>query len=213
MIKGLIFDLDGTILDTLQDLVDATNHMLKVIGKEPLGSKQCMAFIGWGVEVLILGALDGFNIPYEEAYKIFNDYYTVHQMDATKPYPNIVATLKSFKENGYLLAVNSNKPNDRVQSLCELFFPNIFDVISGDDFIHPNKPSKARMEIILKQLNLNNNEVIYVGDTEIDYEAGKNALVPTVLVTWGFRSYEKLKSLNNEYLISNITDLIDIAKK
>ena len=138
--KLVIFDLDGTILDTVKDLTSAVNHLLKQLNRPLIEANQVKAYLGQGPKYLLEHAL---NEPlegelFDRYYKIYNDYYQAHQLDYTKPYEGIPKVLNTLKKSGYLLAVVSNKQAPVTQSLMEKLFPNTFDVVIGTSKIAIN---------------------------------------------------------------------------
>jgi phosphoglycolate phosphatase len=213
VIKLIIFDLDGITLNTLRDLTNSTNFMLSSLGLPKKSEEFCASLLGWGVDVLIKGVLGNYKGDYDVARELFTNYYEIHQNDETKPYDNVLNFFSYLKKHGYLIAINSNKPHDRVVDLCNLYFNNYIDYISGDDFINPTKPDPTRTNLILQNLGVLKEEALYVGDSEVDYDSGVKAGIKTVIVSWGFRKKEFLLKLKADYLIDNMEEFYAILKE
>lgn len=216
MIDTVIFDMDGTLLDTLEDLTDATNAGLAAKGYPARSLEEVRSFVGNGVEILMRKA-----VPQEASEKDveiclagFKDYYARHWQDKTKPYDGILSLLSVLKERGVGTAVISNKYDKAVTALCEDYFPGCFDAARGERQGVPRKPAPDGIFSILEELGTQKESTLYVGDSEVDMDTAKNAGLVSVGVTWGFRNRDLLEEKGADYIIdrpAQILDLIDRA--
>lgn len=215
--KAIIFDLDGTLLDTLDDLTDCVNYMLRKYGY-PLRSRlDVRRFLGNGARQLIDLSLDGrlTGESFESFLEEYKAYYEQNSGIKTAPYDNLVDLIGRLREKGFKIAVVSNKPDGAVQSLCELYFPGLVDFAVGDRADIRRKPSADPVLLAMKTLNCD--EAVCIGDSEVDIETAKSAGVPCVCVTWGFRDRDELALGGADYLVDSADELeailIDILTK
>ena len=190
---GILFDLDGTLLDTLQDLADSLNHTLTRFGYPTRTVEETRRFVGNGVLKLIeLAVPEGADpIPVLAA---FREYYQAHCRIKTGPYPGIVAALEIMKEK-YPIAVVSNKPDSAVKALCADFFPGIYALGESPDC--PRKPAPDMVRKAMAAIGVD--RCVYVGDSEVDVQTAKNAGVPCLSVTWGFRDEAEIHAAGGRY--------------
>ena len=202
--KLIIFDLDGTLVDTVEDLKVAVNVGLAAFNQPTKDLRFVTKAIGNGVETLIARCLDkGFDNPfYKDVLNTFRKYYLTHYDVYTKPYQNVLNTLLILKERGYILSVCTNKLHEAAVDLINKYFPNIFDYVLGSKPNIPKKPNPEMIEQILDYFNiLNKDEVLYIGDTNVDIEVAKNANVPFVLVSYGYRNKKELEEIDSQATI------------
>ena len=194
MKKLIIFDLDGTLLDTLDDLQSSVNFALSHFGYPLRSREQVRKDIGNGVAKLMERSTpDGLNNPhYKEALDIFKEHYSTHYADKTYPYDGILKTLKELRNAGFLLAVATNKIDDIAHILVNKHFPNCFDYILGDIDGVPKKPNPDMINNILKHFNMSKEETIYIGDTNVDEQTARNSGLDYCLLTYGYRTKEEL---------------------
>lgn len=209
--KTIIFDLDGTILDTLVDLKNAVNHGLKSRNLPEKDLDFVRKAIGNGTKVLIQRCTPC-NISEEERSIVFDNfksYYFKHFTDNTKPYKGMLEMLKKLKDNNdVLLAVVSNKDNDLTQQLINKEFPGVFDIIQGSYFDKPRKPDPYLINKILNENNIDKKDCLYIGDTNIDKESADNAGLKYLLVNYGYRTKEELEKMcPNDTSISTVEQL------
>ena len=189
-----IFDLDGTLLDTLQDLKASTNHALRSHGLPERTTEEVRQFVGNGVRKLIERAVPE-NTPQEVLEAVFADFrkhYMDHCLDATAPYPGIIDMLRRLKAQGKRMAIVSNKLDPAVKELNERFFKEYIDLAVGESDTVRRKPAPDMVNTILQTLGITKEEMVYVGDSEVDLQTARNAGVRCISVLWGFRDKEIL---------------------
>lgn len=191
----VIFDLDGTLLDTLEDLKDAVNHALACCGMPERSLEEIRRFVGNGIRNLMRRAVPhGEDNPeFEQAFAEFQNYYKLHCNDKTKPYPGVPQMLEELKEKGYHLAIVSNKADFAVKELQEIYFREAIEAAIGEREGVARKPAKDTVMQALCELGVTAESAIYVGDSDVDVMTAKNAGIPCISVTWGFRDREFLK--------------------
>lgn len=215
-IKVIIFDLDGTLLNTLDDLADSTNFALSEFNYPTRSKEEIRTFVGNGVAKLIERAIpDGKNNSnFDKCLEIFKQHYSINKYNKTAPYNNIINLLIELKEKNYKIAVVSNKFDLAVKDLCQKYFPNLIDVAIGENEAAGinKKPSSDTVNLVLQQLNLNSNQAIYVGDSDVDILTAQNSNMPCISVTWGFRDKEFLIKNNAQIIINTPKEIIDYLK-
>lgn len=214
MFKAVIFDLDGTILNTLDDLADSANHVLASHGYPVHPTEQYKTFVGNGIPKLIENILpsglspDKFQITLNE----FQHYYDLHKEDKTSPYTGIIEMLETLKHNGLKTCVLSNKQHDLSVKIVTHYFGNeVFDIIQGKSEQFPTKPDPASCNYLISKLNIDKRDILYVGDSNVDMQTGKNAGLKKCGVSWGFRSVEELTAAGADYIAHTPQDILEIA--
>lgn len=196
MNKLLIFDLDGTLVNTVMDLNAGINYSLKMNGYPLKSIEHTSKAIGNGISITLYRSLP-IDISEEEHAKILKDfryYYKDHYLDNSLPYEGMLDTLKEFKKRGFVLAVVTNKLDSIAKQMIYTLFPNIFDIVQGDKEGLPKKPDPSVINLVIEELKFDKSDVFYIGDSEVDIETANNAGIKLVLVDYGFhRSYEYLK--------------------
>lgn len=212
----VIFDLDGTLLNTIDDLAAATNNALQTLGYPTHGLWVYPSMVGNGVAKLIERAL-----PQEartekimtDALAAFKAYYNDHCCDATKPYPGIEELLADLTARGINLAVTSNKYNEAVEKIISHYFPNAnFRAILGNTEGMPRKPDPSIVFKALSMCPTPKADVLYVGDSGVDMETARRACVESVGVTWGFRSIQELQQAYADHIVSTPAQILDLAE-
>lgn len=215
MKKLVIFDLDGTILNTLTDLTNSVNYVLSLYN-EPLKEEEEIKYnLGYGPKYLLEKSFEKTftKEEYEEIYLLYDNYYSEHQLDFTRPYQGIIDVLKYLKEEGYLLAVCSNKQERAVKTLMEMLFSGVFDIVMGTSKKHKAKPSPDMVLDIIKRLNVNKDKTIYIGDTEVDLKTAINADIKKIAVLYGYRKKSNLIKYNPDVYVNNPKELIKAIKE
>ena len=218
MIKLVIFDLDGTLLNTVDDLADCTNHVLQKNGFPTHEVDAYKYFAGNGVAMLVERALPK-GVETRHALSLLNDfmeYYEIHKSDKTAPYEGMTETLEKLQEKGILLAVATNKPHNLLPDLMVHYFPTIkWAAVFGNRKGVPIKPDPQIVYDILAQCrdvarNVSTNDILYVGDTAVDMETAQNAGITKVGALWGFRTKEELEQAHADYIIAHPQELISL---
>ena len=212
--KCVIFDLDGTLLYTLEDLYIATNYALEQVGRDKRSLDEVRNFVGNGVAKLIERAM-GENSSQEEIQKcleIFKEYYSKNAQKNTRPYDGIIELLKYLKKSGIKIALNSNKYDAAVKSLSHKYFDDLVEIALGESNNCPKKPDPTGVEKILKYFNCNKDNAVYIGDSLVDIQTAKNAKIPCISVSWGYCNKDKLL-LNNKIVVDNTQELKQAIEK
>lgn len=214
MYTTYIFDLDGTLLDTLDDLAASVNYALQAHGMPVHSIDDVRRFVGNGVRKLMERAVpDGADNPlFEEAFATFRQHYMTHSLDTTRPYKGIPETLAALKARGCRLAVVSNKMMAATQSLCTHFFPDTIEVAIGEHEAEGirKKPAPDTVIAALDALGVGKERAVYVGDSDVDIQTARNSGLPCISVLWGFRDRDFLKQHGAESFISTPSELIDV---
>lgn len=204
---GVLFDLDGTLLDTLEDLADAVNYALHVHGYPARTLPEIRRFIGNGAASLIAQSVPE-GIDSKPVLETFRPYYQAHSLDKTAPYPGILEMLAKVKEK-YPVAIVSNKPDPAVKTLCAQFFPGVFAL--GET---PDCPRKPAPDMLYKAMGiLGIDRFVYVGDSDGDVVTAHNAGAKCVSVLWGFRDEEELRAAGADALCRQVADLSAIIEQ
>ena len=215
MIKAAIFDLDGTLLNTLEDVVNACNYALKRCNFKTHSIEEYKVFVGDGrsklIERIVPDEYKGNDEVKNKVLRLFDEYYSGHMLDMTKPYEGICEMLKSLKEKGVKLAVVSNKPDEFVGGIVKKYFGDTFEIVHGQRTNYPVKPDPTTVYEVIESFGIKLNESIYVGDSNVDIYTAKNAKVKSIGVAWGFRGEEELREAGADYIVydsNEITELI-----
>jgi phosphoglycolate phosphatase len=207
-----IFDLDGTLLDTLGDLASSVNYALRMHNMPEHSLEDIRRFVGNGVRKLMERAVpQGAQNPcFDEAFATFRQYYMQHSLDTTRPYAGIPETLEALKARGCHLAVVSNKMMAATQALCSHFFPDTIEVAIGEHEAEGirKKPAPDTVIAALKALGVGKEQAVYVGDSDVDIETARNSGMPCISVLWGFRDRDFLKQNGAETFISAPSELL-----
>ena len=211
----ILFDLDGTLLYTLEDLTDSINYMLAKYHFPTHSIDDVRRFVGNGLRMLVVRALPmGEDYEhFDEFFKEFVDYYNTHNLIKTKPYDGIMETTKELSDMGIKMAIVTNKGQTASESLLNDFFKPNINIVIGDNGKHERKPDPAPVNMALNALGVTDkSRVLYVGDSEVDAATGENAGLDYVLCTYGFRDMDVLSKFKPVAYIDNIRKLIDIVK-
>ena len=203
MDTAILFDLDGTLLNTLEDLADSTNAALAQLGYPPRTLEEVRRFVGNGALRLMEQAVPAGG-DVQAAYNAFRVYYDAHSQIKTAPYPGILEALASIQQK-HPVAIVSNKPDSAVKILCRQYFPGIY--ARGESPDCPRKPAPDMVYQAMQALGCQ--RCIYVGDSEVDVHTAKNAGVPCLSVLWGFRDKEQIEAAGGDFFCAAPGELPD----
>ena len=211
----IIFDLDGTLLDTLEDLTDSVNYAMERFGLPAHTPDAVRGFVGNGVAKLIERAIpQGVENPsYEAIFETFKEHYAKHCEDKTRPYEGIMEVLALLKKQGYHLAIVSNKFDGAVKQLCKKYFGEYISVAIGESDQVKRKPAPDTVYQALRELGSESSRAIYVGDSEVDLQTAQNAQLRCVSVTWGFLTKEQLLNAGAGLIIRTPQELPELLAR
>lgn len=216
----LIFDLDGTLTNTLDDLHESVGHALSMVGLPQNDIKDTRRFLGNGIKNLISKSVDNVMPNASEELKdrvltIFREYYVLHSLDKTAPYEGIMEMLHECKKQGYITAIVSNKLDPAVKDIHQRFFSDYIDIAIGETPSVRRKPAPDMVNEAIHQLSLLHNrtiqlsECIYIGDSEVDLQTAQNAGLPCISVSWGFRDKDYLIECGAKTIIDHPSEILD----
>lgn len=211
MYKTIIFDLDGTLLDTLDDLTNATNAALRAFGKPVRTREEVRSFVGNGIKKLVERALGERIDLLDEALEVFKQYYGEHCAEKTKPYEGILPLLEGLRKRGTKTAVLSNKADFAVEKLAEEYFPDLLLMAVGENEAAGirKKPAPDSLFAVMKSLDSAREDTLYVGDSEVDVQTAYNAGVDCLCVTWGFRDKEFLQKQGGKRFVDDPMEILN----
>lgn len=214
MIKAVIYDLDGTLLYTLEDLTNAVNYTMDKYNCPRRTIDDVCAFIGNGVQILLKRcAPEGTSQEtLKSMFEDFRPFYLEHMYDNTRPYDGVLQMMKDVKDAGIKSGIVSNKLDPAVKELDKLFFKGLTDSAIGAP-PEAKKPDPTSVYQCLKEIGLENTEAIYIGDTDVDIETAHNSGMKCIGVSWGFRGRKFLENLNCEYIIDEPSELLPLLNK
>ena len=209
--KAVIFDLDGTLLNTLEDLTDAVNHVMRQFNYPEHTIEEIRSFVGNGIKLLIERSLpDGKDNPeFDKIFSEFKLYYTSHCQIKTRPYDRIMELIAALKEQGYKLAIVSNKNQSAVTELNNIYFSDYISTAIGEKEGVRKKPAPDTVIKALSELGISSDDAVYVGDSDVDRETAENSNMDCISVTWGFRDRKLLESLNPYAIIDKPAELLN----
>ncbi len=214
MYKAVIFDLDGTLLDTLEDLADSVNEMLRKFSCPERTIEEIRSFVGNGMKKLVERSVsEDFDLKnLGSAYEFFRLSYARNMQNKTKPYDGILKCLEELKENGIITVVTSNKNDDAVKNLCKEYFGDLLTLSVGAKEGVPSKPNPEMVISAMREIGAEKEECIFVGDSDTDILTAKNAGLKSVGVLWGFRNREILEKAEADFVISHPCEIVRIVK-
>ena len=213
MYKTIIFDLDGTLLDTLDDLTDSVNAALRKYGYKTRTKEDVRGFIGNGIIKLIERALGEKIADFELVLQEFKTYYGAHCADKTQPYEGVMALLQVLREKGIKTAVLSNKADFAVKTLAKTYFGDLLMTAVGEDEaagIH-KKPAPDALFAVMKELGARKETTVYIGDSEVDIQTAQNAGIACISVTWGFKDKAFLLQNGAKILVDEPLELLSVC--
>ena len=208
--KLAIFDMDGTILDTLEDLCDCTNYALRMYNLPERSIEEIRHFLGNGIRKLIERAVpEGTTVEIvDQVFDTFKVYYKDHCAIKTRPYDGINDVIKKIRDNGIITAVVSNKADFAVGILCEDYFKGLFDFSVGDKEGQRRKPYPDGVLSVLDRFGIDKKDAVYIGDSEVDFQTAQNAKLDVIMVGWGFRDEEFILSQGAEFVVKKPEELL-----
>ena len=208
----LIFDMDGTILNTIEDITSAVNYILSKHDMPLRAVDEVKFFVGNGLKKTLLRSVpEGTDEAFVDSiYSDFTSYYKEHSRENTKPYDGIVECIHLLKDKGYKLAVVSNKRHEAVLKLCEEFFEGCFDMALGDQEGINIKPAPDMVYRVLDELGFSKEDALYIADSDVDIMTARNSGLDCITVSWGFRSREFLVQKGASVIIDKPADLLEI---
>ena len=209
--KLIIFDMDGTILNTIDDLSASLNYTLQTCGYPVHTVEEVRNFVGNGIRKLIKSAVpeNTHEDEIDRLFEIFNKHYRINCSDKTKPYEGITDLLKKLRSDGIKTAVVSNKADYAVQDLCRHYFDGLFDIAIGEKSGLRKKPYADSVNAVLKNLDICKEDAVYIGDSEVDIQTAANAEINCIIVEWGFRDREFLLEQGAQVMVSDVKELYD----
>ena len=207
----VIFDMDGTILDTLDDLHQSMVYALTSCGYEPITRQQARSYVGNGIRKYTERALpEGTSQEeIERVYETMMPYYKEHNADMTRPYPGITELLERLRAAGIRTAVVSNKADAAVKVLAEKYFPGLFDMAVGEKPPMARKPAPDEVNYVLEEMGYDRSQAVYVGDSNVDVETARNSEMDLIAVDWGFRDRDVLENMGVENIVSQASEIYD----
>ena len=209
----IVFDMDGTILDTLEDLKNSMNHTLKLHNMPERTLDEIRSFVGNGIRKLIERAvMSGTSTEQIDViHKDFMEHYEIHCADFTRPYDGVNDLIKELRNRGYKTAVVSNKADGAVQDLCVQYFPGLFDLAIGERPEIAKKPAADMINLALNKLNVSKEKAVYIGDSDVDVATARNSKLDMIAVDWGFRTREFLMEQGAETIVSKPEEILELV--
>lgn len=214
MIKNVVFDMDGTILNTIDDLYNSVNFALEKSGFPKRSMKEILSFVGNGVKALVDRAMPkGYsNEQFDICFNTFMEHYNVHKNDNTAPYDGILDLMAVLDEKGIKMSVVSNKFDAGVKELAKNLFKNYLPVAIGESENIKPKPNPSGVWYALELMGAKSDESVYIGDSEVDFETAKNSGLTFIAVTWGFRPRSLHEKLGVKYIAEKPMDIVKILE-
>ena len=211
--KAVIFDMDGTILNTLEDLKNATNYSLRQFGMPERSLEEVRIFVGNGIRKLVERAVPAGTSEEKiaQVFDVFLEYYEIHSADNTSPYPGILELVEKLKKSGIKTAVSTNKADVPAQELGREYFNGIFDLIVGQQDGLKVKTAPDSVNKILSILDIQKKDAIYIGDSDVDVQTAKNSGLDFIGVSCGFRGREFLEKNGAKNIVYNANEILDLV--
>ena len=216
-IKAVLYDMDGTLLDTIQDLADSCNKTLEQLGMPPRTLEEVRSFVGNGIARLMEQAVPKGkdNKDFEKSVELMKKNYSSNWHNKTKPYDGIMDLISALKERGIKIGINSNKPDPQVKELARLYFSEVVDETTavGEKEGFKRKPFPDLANEIIRIMGVEKEEVVYIGDSEVDVATARNVGIKCISVTWGFRDVPFLKEHGATHLAENAKEFCAILEE
>ena len=211
----VLFDLDGTLLDTLEDILGAANYTLREMGYPERTLEEMRRFVGNGAEMQVRRAFGpgADEALIQKALTLYKAYYAAHCQEKTRPYDGVLELLAELKRRGYRLAVVSNKPDEAVRPLAAQYFGGLTDAAMGETAARRRKPAPDMVNDALAALGADRTRAVYVGDSEVDIETARNTGLPCISVCWGFRDREQLVEAGAAEIAATAPELLTLLEK
>ncbi len=208
--KIVIFDMDGTILDTLEDLANSLNFALRLSNQPERTMDEVRSFVGNGIRKLVERGVqpDAAKETVDQVCRDFSEYYRQHCSDKTRAYDGILKVIGSLRGNGIRTAVVSNKADFAVQQLCVQYFDGLFDVAAGEKADVRKKPAPDSIYEVLRLLKMGKQDAVYIGDSEVDIQTAQNAGIDCISVGWGFREKDFLLQCGAERVLERPEEIV-----
>ncbi len=215
MYKLCVFDMDGTVVDSVADIAGAMNRSLASLGYKTYKTEEYCHLAGDGMEMLCRRAIsDKSEAEVQELISVYKEDYLANCCVNSAPYEGIPELLRELRQNGMITAVLSNKPHEQVMGVAgKLFAPDAFDEIMGYTPKFPTKPAPDSLYYIMEKYDADKSETVFIGDSNVDVFLGKNAGVYTVGVSWGFRGRAELEEAGADYVVDTVEELKNFLKK
>jgi len=213
MTELLIFDLDGTVIDSSEDIAWSVNGTLGELGLPTLPYDVIVGYIGWGVRMLLKQAIPGERHDLlDRGAEIFLAHYGGHLTVRTRPYPGVEKVLRRFQERGFKMALVTNKPFAlTTRILNDLSLGNYFHPVLGGDSVKQKKPHPEGLETVLRTAGVPPSHALFIGDSRVDIETGKRAGITTIGAAYGFRGRKELEAAGADRIIEDFSDLVEIV--
>ncbi len=216
MYQAVIFDLDGTLLNTIDDICDSLNYALEKYGYSTHDVEETKAFVGSGVRIMVERALKFDNASEETkelVLKAYLEMYSKKQADKTKPYDGVITMIKSLRSLGLKIGLLSNKPHEDTLKIINKYFGlDLFDIVLGQRPGVPIKPNPTALYEIIDNLKAKKEQCLFVGDSDVDMQTAQNAKMDKIAVLWGFRTKEVVERYNPNYIVSNPQEILKFIK-
>lgn len=209
----VIFDLDGTLLDTLEDIADSCNWMCEQHGWPTHTLQEFCYIVGNGAAKIVERAVpEHARTPeqLEQLLKEYNDYYGIHKSDKTHPYDGLPQLLERLKQEGVCVAVLTNKPDSSAKGVMEQYYPGVFSLVQGGLPDVPLKPDPAAVHMLMERMGAEKENTLFVGDSNVDIQTAKNSGIASCGVLWGFRTRKELEEEGADYIAPTFATLLNI---
>ena len=213
MYEFILFDLDGTLLDTLDDLTASVNYALRLFGKKERSKEEVRSFVGNGIRLLIERAIgEKERADFEKIFSTFKTHYAANCAEKTKPYEGVLQMLAALKSQGKRLAVLSNKADFATKQLCAQYFGELIELSIGERESEGirKKPAPDTVFAVMDTWGASKENTVYIGDSEVDIQTAQNAGIDCILVTWGFRDKQFLKENGGEAFADTTQRLLEL---